>query len=118
MREHDEFVGPKRQRLQPAVGWLECKDAEIEVALKHFGANLPGVDASHVDLDVLVVLPERGNERQQRMNGRLVRPDQDAASAQVTQLTNRRRRLFGQPHQALGVVEQHITRVGEHAVLR
>ena len=45
-------------------------------------------------------------------------PTRTRPALQVAQVADRRLRLLGQPHQPLGVVEQHAARFGELAVLR
>ena len=52
------------------------------------------------------------------MHGRFVGADQHAAAPQIAQLAHRRLRLFGEAHQALAVVLEHLAGVGERTALR
>ena len=52
------------------------------------------------------------------MDGRFVRADEHAAAAQIAKLAHRRLGLFGEPHEPLAVVLQHLAGVGQRPGLR
>ena len=110
--------GPERQRHQAALGRQEGHHAEVQAALRHLDANLPRGDAAHVDLDLRVLVAESADQRQQRVNGALVGADEDAAAAQIAQLTHGGLGLFAEAHQPLRVVAQDASRFGQGALLR
>src|SRR5262249_29243892 len=70
------------------------------------------------DRDVRILLAEARDERQQRVDRRFVRADQDAAAAEIPQFADGRFGFFREPHEPLTVVLQHAPRFGERAGLR
>jgi len=97
---------------------MKCQRAEIQTPLLHFDGNLPGRHAPNVDRDVGITLPKPRDDRQQRVDGRLVRANEHAAAAQVAQIADRRLGFLGEPHQPLPVVLQHPAGLGERSGLR
>ena len=116
--EQDEFVAADGNLEQPFLFRMKRERAEIEAALLDLDGNLPRRDAPHVDRDVGIAVPEFSDERQQRVDRRFIRPDEHAAAPQITQLAHGRLGLFGQTHEPLAVVLQHLAGVGQRAGLR
>jgi len=85
--------------------------------LQHLDANLSRRDAADIDLHPWMLLPEALDQRQQDVDRRLVRADQDPAALQVAQVAHRAFRLLRQAHQPLGVIQQHPARLRQLAVL-
>ena len=118
MREHHQLVAAERDRLQPLVGRLERQDAEIEAALEQLGGDLPRRHAPDLDARLRVLAREALDDRQQRVDRRLVRADDDPPAADLLQLAHRRLGLGRQPQQPRGVVLQQRARLGQRAVAR
>src|SRR3954467_1864963 len=97
---------------------MKRQRAEIEAALLNLDGDLASWHTAHVDRDVGITLAEADDERQQRVNGRFVRADQDTPAPQIAQLADRGFGFFGEADEALPVVLQHPPGFGERSVLR
>ena len=117
VHEHHELVLAEHDRAEPRLGGLERQHAEIEAALRDFGADLARRDAAHVHVHQRVRLPEPGDERQHDVHRGFVGADEDAAAAQVAQVLDGALRLLRQAEQPLGVVAQQAPGVGQGGVL-
>ena len=116
--EQHELVAADRHLEQPLFRGVKCEGAEVETALLDLNGNLAGRHAAHVGRDVGVALAEPGDERQQRVDRRLVRADEHPAAAQVAQVAHGRFGFFSQAHEPMAVVLEHLARFGERAGLR
>ena len=74
---------------QLAIRRLERQHAELQAPLRHFDRDLPRRHAPHVHLDVRMAAAESIDERQQRVNGRLIGADEHAPALQIAQLAHR-----------------------------
>ena len=116
--QQHELVGADRHFEQPFLGGMKRQRAEIEAALLHFDGNLARRHAADVDGDVGIALAEARDERQQRVDRRLVGADEHAAAPHIAQLAHGRLGLLREPHQPLPVVLQHAAGFGQRPGLR
>ena len=95
---------------------MERQDAELEAALRDLDGNLPRGNPPDVHLDLGVLAPEPRDQRQQCVNGRFVRADEDAPALQIAQLAHRGLGLFAQPHQPMRIVQEKPAGLGQRPV--
>src|SRR5437773_6511131 len=97
---------------------MERERAEVQAPLLYFDRDLPRRHTAYIERDVRVALAESDNQRQQRVNRRLVGADEHAAAPQVAELADGRFGFFGQAHEPLPVVLQHLAGFGQGAGFR
>ena len=77
-------------RAELRFAGLEGEHAEVERALRYFGANLPRRDAADVHVHERVRLAKAGDERQHHVHRRFVCANQHAPPAKVALALARR----------------------------
>ena len=116
--EQDDVVAAEREGLDAFFGRLKRDDAEVDRALEHRRRHLTRRDASHVHDRVRMRGGEPLEQRQQRVDRRLVGADDQSAAAQLLQLPHRGLRLAREADEPLRVVLQQLARLGQRAVAR
>ena len=117
VHEHHELVLAEHDRAELRFGRLEREHPEVEAALRDFGSDLARRNAADVNVNQRVSLAEPRDEVQDGVHRRLVGADEHAAAAQIAELTNRGFGLLRQPQEAVGVVPEEPSRVGQGGVL-
>ncbi len=118
VRQHDQLVAAKRDRLQPLVGWLKRQHTEIEAALEEFRCNLPRRHSPDLDARPRVLARELLDDVQERMHGRFIRTDDDTPVANVLQLPDGRLSFCRKAQQSDRMLLQQQARFGQGAVAR
>jgi hypothetical protein len=117
MHEHHELVLSEDHRAEAWLCRLKRQYAEIETALRDFGANLPRRNTADVDVHQRMRLAEPRDQRKHRVHRCFVAADEHAPAAEIAQVAHRMLRLFRQPQQTIGVVAKQAPRIGERGVL-
>ena len=97
---------------------MKGQGAKIETALLNFDCNLARGHAAHVNRDLRMPLAKPRDEREQRVDGRFVGADEDAAPPQIAQFAHRRFGFFGKAHEPLPIVLEHAARIGQRSAFR
>ena len=115
--EHHELVVAEDDRAQLRLARMEREHAEVERALRDLRPDLPCRDAPDVHVHERMRFAEPRDERQDDVNGGFVGADQDAAATQVAEVLDGHLGLFGEAKQALRIVPEQPSGVGQRGVL-
>ena len=117
-RQQDDLVAPERNRLDAAIRGLEREHAEIERPVQDRAGYLPRRDPADVDEDVRMQDGKTLDVREQAVDGRFVRADDDPAPAHLLKLLDRGLRFARETEQPLRVVLQQASCFRQRAVAR
>ena len=102
----------------PLVGRLKRQHAEVEAAVEQLGRHLARRHAPHFDARLRMLARETIDDRQQAVDRRLVRPDDDPAAADLLELPDGRLGLAASRSSRVRVVLEQPAGLGQRAVAR